>query len=234
MAKQKDRSNLTLDEASDELRVLLVKLYKSKIFIRAGKELSSMLFSSGVEAGSLIAGITALTERNGKIAAANQAILKLSQTQYILKTMELADLYRAADVAELSEFIGDVIDGLREMLADVPAPQRTINVSASVASVRQPAPVYNTIVNVTKPEELSNNIARLASSPSDGNREIRDRIPAGESAQTDANLAEVPFQTQSDNAAYPREESGDLSDGFDDFVEPNGNYYDAYSSEEDK
>lgn len=138
MAKEKKDKNIknsvsSMLSASEELSRLLIKLYKSKSFTRAGKELADMLFKAGIEAGSLLSGISELTERTEKIKTANRAILQLNQTVYIANVMQMADFYRASQVMPLISYIKQVIEGLRELLLNVPATVRKINFRSPVA-----------------------------------------------------------------------------------------------------
>jgi hypothetical protein len=128
-------TRITLSDASLQLSDLLVKLYKSKTFVRLGKNLADSLFQNGFEGGALVSSIPLLSERSAKLDAANQALLKLNQARYILKAMLSAELYTAAQVNKLLSYLNEVIKGLKQMLDSVPATQRKITVKA-------PATVY--------------------------------------------------------------------------------------------
>jgi hypothetical protein len=129
--------SITLTEAGEELSDLLVELYKSKTFIRFGKDLFDMALKNGFEGGALVASIPNLTERQIKIATANSAILKLSQMIYVLDGMVKAEMYTDEQIMKVKLYASDIINALKEMLANVSLPQKKITVKSpiSVSSV---------------------------------------------------------------------------------------------------
>ncbi len=131
MAKKHENKTNSLVTASDELGKVLITLYKSKSFTRAGKDLADTLFKSGVQAGALVSGIAELTERSAKISAANEAILKLNEVLYIAKIMQTADYYRPSQVNPLVAYVQKMIKGLRELLHNVPEVRRRIHVHST-------------------------------------------------------------------------------------------------------
>lgn len=131
MAKKNETQPNSLVSASEELGKVLITLYKSKSFTRAGKDLADTLFKSGVQAGALVSGIAELTDRSAKIAAANDAILKLNEVLYIAKIMQTADYYRPSQVNPLVNYITKMITGLRELLHNVPEVRRRIHVHSA-------------------------------------------------------------------------------------------------------
>jgi hypothetical protein len=118
----------SLSEAADELMSMLTVLYKGKTFVRTGKDLATNLFEKGLEAGSLLASIEDLTDQGVKIHTANQAILRLNQTSFILKAMEMADLYSKDDIVDLVSFIDLIIEGLRDLLIKARPSKRVVPV----------------------------------------------------------------------------------------------------------
>lgn len=126
MGKQNANGAVSLRAASEELGKQLIKLYKSKSFTRTGKDLADLLFNTGIEAGALISGISEVTDRRTKISTANKAILMLNQTMYIANIMQMADFYRPVQVKPIISYIEKLIEGLRELLHNVPDAQRRI------------------------------------------------------------------------------------------------------------
>ena len=117
---KKQKSTITLAAASEELATRLVKVYKCQTFVRAGKDLAEMLFKTGVESGALLSGIAELPDRQAKIDAANQAIIKLNPVLYIADVMCKAELYKPAQVEPLTQYISKVIAALKELLSSAP------------------------------------------------------------------------------------------------------------------
>lgn len=137
MAKEKKDAAVqngvkSMAAASEELSRELIVLYKSKSFTRAGKELADLLFRTGIEAGALLSGVSELTDRGEKIRTANHALLKLNQTMYIANVMQMAEYYRLSQVAPLIDYCKLIIDGLRELLSNVPETVRKIHFRAPV------------------------------------------------------------------------------------------------------
>lgn len=150
MAKKTKKSNETLSlyAASEELARQLIKLYKAKTFVRSGKDLAELLFKSGIEAGSFISGISELSDRQAKIDAANQAILKLNQTMYVANVMQVAEYYTLKQVKPLIQYIGMILNALRDLLNKVPETQRVIRVVNPVDVVHKNAPVAPAVQTV--------------------------------------------------------------------------------------
>ncbi|MGN0815071.1 MAG: hypothetical protein ACI4MH_07555 [Candidatus Coproplasma sp.] len=144
---KQQKGTITLAAASEELATRLVKVYKCQTFVRTGKDLAEMLFKTGVEAGAVLSGIAELPSRQAKIDAANQAIIKLNQVQYIADVMCKAELYKPAQVEPLTQYIAKVIAALKELLASVPEVRRVIRLDTPVGVVdtnpKKPAIVIN-------------------------------------------------------------------------------------------
>jgi hypothetical protein len=140
MAKSSDKRTVSLSSEADELCNLLVDLYNKKLFVRAGKDLANNLFEIGLEAGSLLAAIDELPDKAVQYGTANQAMLKLTQTLYILDAMQRADFYTEAEIKKLSQFLEKTIDTLKRLLVQIrPAEQRVM----PVAAPQQPVVVHS-------------------------------------------------------------------------------------------
>lgn len=229
MAKEKKDKNVknsvsSMLSASEELSRLLIKLYKSKSFTRAGKGLADMLFKTGIEAGALLSGISELTDRTEKIKAANSAILQLNQTVYIANVMQMADFYRASQVMPLISYIKQVIEGLRELLLNVPATVRKINfrspvavaaseIAAAAAAARITVPVVEES-STAVPEEVRGEYLSETVTQQSVEAEILPPADAAEEEKDDGNVQlEMPLPDAPETVAEESE-----GDGFDDFV----------------
>lgn len=131
--KQVEKVTISMYAASEELAMQLIKLQRAKSFVRVGKDWADMLFKSGVEAGALLSGISELCDRQAKIDAANQAVIKLNQTMYLANIMRSAGFYTTKQIAPLLRYVGKLLNGLRELLASVPATRRVIRVENPAA-----------------------------------------------------------------------------------------------------
>jgi hypothetical protein len=107
-------------------------MYKSKTFVRLGKELADMAFKNGFEGGALVASIPLLTDRQAKISTANEAILKLNQLTYLLNAMVKADLYEQSQTVKVYNYADQIVLALKEMLSKVTQPQRKITVKTPI------------------------------------------------------------------------------------------------------
>jgi hypothetical protein len=221
--KEETKQGNSMVAASEELSKLLIKLYKSKSFTHAGKSLADMLFKSGIEAGSLISGISELTERQAKINAANQAILQLNQTAYIANVMQMADFYRASQVKPLTSYVRQVINALRELLISVPEPIRKIHVQSNqpVVQFAQVTVTQPAHVEVTQPAQVAEvastacatNVADTADTASVDNNEST--ATAANTAST-ADTAKVPEEEETVQAVADADEEEQLSFDLDD------------------
>jgi hypothetical protein len=190
MAKQYRTGVMTLFEASEELRNLTVKLYKQKSFTRSAKVLSDMLFQTAVEAGSLLASICDLSDKQVKIDTANAAILKLNKTLYVLNTMRDVELYTSSQIAPLSDFINQVRDAVKELLKKTPVTRRRINVVTPSSQV-----VEQQNAQIDNDDDM-------------------EQLTIGGGAQQ----AYVAQSQQTGAAPNSRGNNGNSSDGFDDLV----------------
>ena len=107
------------ETAAKELGERLVALYKKRFFPRDGKAFAEMLFTAGVEAGSLIQAMSQLTDRELKIETANEALLQISRAEYILGIMCSAKYYRASEAYDLKSYMVKVKDSLKALLKNV-------------------------------------------------------------------------------------------------------------------
>lgn len=99
-----------------ELGKKLIKLYNEKIFPRQGKVFADMLFQSGIEAGSYIAALADVEEREVKINLATNAMVQLNRTQYLVQVMCAAGYYTSANVVGIEEYLGALIRAMRDLL----------------------------------------------------------------------------------------------------------------------
>lgn len=123
--------------ASDELARRLIILYGEKIFPRQGKVFADMLFETGVEAGSYVAVLGEIDEKNTKIDLATKALVKLTQTDYLLSVMHRGKYYDASQVEELQLFLNSLINSIRDLLNAIHGP----NAARFYTQMRPVAPV---------------------------------------------------------------------------------------------
>lgn len=133
--KQTEAGTITLAAAGKELALRLVKVYKSQSYVRSGQELAELLLKTGVEAGAALTGIAELPTRQAKIEAANNAIIKLNQVSYFVDVMCMAEIYKPEQVKNLVQYIGHVINALRNLLASVPEIQRVVRIKTPLGVV---------------------------------------------------------------------------------------------------
>lgn len=107
------------ETAAKELGERIVALYKKRSFPRDGKAFAEMLFTAGVEAGSLIQAMSQLTDRELKIETANEALLQISRAEYILGIMCSAKYYTASETYDLKSYMVKVKDSLKALLKNV-------------------------------------------------------------------------------------------------------------------
>lgn len=103
-------------EVSEELGKKLIKLYGVKIFPRQGKVFADMLFQTGIEAGTYIASLTDIDERGIRIKLATEAMVKLNQTMYLITVMKEARYYEQHQVAEMEDFMQELLRAMRNVL----------------------------------------------------------------------------------------------------------------------
>ena len=106
----------TYRQASEELANRLVILYGVKIFPRQGKVFADLLYQTGIEAGSYVAALGEVDERTAKIDVANNALIKLTQTDYLLSVMLKGRYYETSQVEDLGLFVRELIRAIRELL----------------------------------------------------------------------------------------------------------------------
>lgn len=104
-------------DVSAELGKKLIKLYAVKIFPRQGKVFADMLFQTGIEAGTYIASLADIDERKIKIELASNAMIKLNQTEYLLHVMKDAGYYLPSQIAEMEEYMEELLKAMRELLS---------------------------------------------------------------------------------------------------------------------
>lgn len=104
-------------EISEELGKRLVKLYVLKIFPRQGKIFADLLFETGVEAGTAIAALADLEDRDAKLDLLNKAMIKLNQTAYIITVMKSAGFYTMEEVMSVEEYVNGLIRAVKSLLA---------------------------------------------------------------------------------------------------------------------
>ncbi len=121
-------------EVSAELGRKLIKLYGVKIFPRQGKIFADMLFTSGVEAGSYLAALADIEERNVKINLATNAMIQLNQTEYLVKVMLEAGYYAPVHVVEIQEYLDGLTHAMKELLISAYAQMNSENRHTVVAS----------------------------------------------------------------------------------------------------
>jgi hypothetical protein len=126
---------ITLADASLELSNLLIKLYKEKIFLRAGKNLADRFFECGLEGGALVASIPLLSDRALKLNSINQALLKLNEARYILRAMLSAEYYTATQVNYVLSYLDEIVKGLKQLLDSMPTSPRKVTVKTPAPTV---------------------------------------------------------------------------------------------------
>ena len=136
-------------EVSAELGRKLIKLYGAKIFPRQGKIFADMLFQSGIEAGSYLAALADIEERNVKINLATNAMIQLNQTEYLVNVMLEAGYYASAQVAEIQEYLDGLTNAMRELLISAYAQMHSDNMHTVVAS----APMQSVPKPARRPEQ---------------------------------------------------------------------------------
>lgn len=128
-------------EVSNELGKRLIKLYGQKIFPRQGKVFADMLFQTGIEAGTYIASLADIEERKMKIDLATNAMIKLNQTEYLLRVMKEAGYYEPAQIVEMEEYMEELLKAMRELLSNAFAQLRggkNVTPVAPVPEVKKP------------------------------------------------------------------------------------------------
>ena len=131
---------ISYKEVSNELGKLLIKLYGVKIFPRQGKIFADMLFQTGIEAGTYIASLADIEERNMKINLASNAMIKLNQTSYLIGVMREAGYYDAVDVVEMEEYMDGLLRAMRELLTNAFAQLRSERGGARAVSLQAVKP----------------------------------------------------------------------------------------------
>lgn len=186
----------TYRRASDELARRLVYLYDERIFPRQGRVFADMLFQTGIEAGSIVATIGEVDEKNAKIELANQALIKLTQTDYLLTVMHRAKFYETSQVEELELFVNALIKSIRDLLNTLYGPEASrfytqmhpVNVPpvqprtpAQPPQTPQTAPApaqprvgntyggNSTVINATPPQAVNTGAAPLTPNANGGN-----------------------------------------------------------------
>lgn len=114
-----NQRTISYQQASDELRVYLIRLYTKKTFPRMGKIFADQLFTTGTEAGGFLSVLADLDEIHVKRDTAQSALISLKRADYILKTMKEAGYYSAADVEELLIFFNKIIPAVKGLLVEV-------------------------------------------------------------------------------------------------------------------
>ncbi|MDE6849822.1 MAG: hypothetical protein K2J54_00695 [Clostridia bacterium] len=123
-------------EVSAELGKRLLKLYRVKIFPRQGKIFADMLFQTGIEAGTYIASLADIEERKMKIELASNAMIKLNQTEYLIRVMKEAGYYEPVHVADMEDYMEELLKAMRELLSNAFAQMRSEKNSVHI--VHQP------------------------------------------------------------------------------------------------
>ncbi|MCM1438150.1 MAG: hypothetical protein NC131_02905 [Roseburia sp.] len=111
-------------EVSAELGKRLLKLYRVKIFPRQGKIFADMLFQTGIEAGTYIASLADIEERKMKIELASNAMIKLNQTEYLIRVMKDAGYYEPVHVVDMEDYMEELLKAMRELLSTAFAQMR--------------------------------------------------------------------------------------------------------------
>lgn len=114
-----NQRTISYQQASDELRAYLIRLYTKKSFPRMGKVFADQLFVTGTEAGGFLSVLADLDEIHVKRDTAQSALISLKRADYILKTMKDAGYYSAADVEELVIFFNKIIPAVKGLLVEV-------------------------------------------------------------------------------------------------------------------
>lgn len=110
---------VSYQQASEELRDNLIKLYNKKIFPRMGKIFADQLFTSGIEAGGFLSALSDIDEIHVKRDIAQSALVRLKRSEYILKTMIASRFYTAKEAEDLQVFFNKIIPAVRALLVEV-------------------------------------------------------------------------------------------------------------------
>ncbi|MGN1061071.1 MAG: hypothetical protein ACI4QN_04995, partial [Candidatus Coproplasma sp.] len=114
-----NQRTLSYQQAADELRNCLIRLYGKKIFPRMGKIFADQLFLAGTEAGGYLSVLADLDEIHVKRDTAQCALIRLKRADYILKTMKEAGYYSQQDAEELMVFFSKIIPAVKGLLVEV-------------------------------------------------------------------------------------------------------------------
>lgn len=114
-----NQRTLSYQQASEELRNCLLRLYGKKIFPRMGKIFADQLFLAGTEAGGYLSVLADLNEIHVKRDTAQCALIRLKRADYILKTMKEAGYYSQQDAEELEVFFNKIIPAVKGLLEAV-------------------------------------------------------------------------------------------------------------------
>ncbi|MDE7084265.1 MAG: hypothetical protein K2O81_03385 [Clostridia bacterium] len=136
-------------EVSAELGKRLLKLYRVKIFPRQGKIFADMLFQTGIEAGTYIASLADIEERKMKIELASNAMIKLNQTEYLIRVMKEAGYYEPVHVADMEDYMEELLKAMRELLSNAFAQMRSEKNSVHI--VHQPVVMPASVPAQPKP-----------------------------------------------------------------------------------
>ena len=187
-------------EVSEELGKKLIKLYGVKIFPRQGKVFADMLFQTGIEAGTYIASLTDIDERGIRIKLATEAMVKLNQTMYLITVMKEARYYEPHQVAEMEDFMQELLRAMRNVLNTAFAQGR------ARAAAAQPAPVKHAPI---KPAHTQAHLkqapkAQIISAPAP--QPVTPPQPAVKQVNVDPDGFNSPIAAQSEVAAHSEEE----------------------------
>ena len=216
-----NRREDTYRRASDELARRLLLLYNERIFPRQGKVFADMLFQTGIEAGSIVATLGEVDEKNAKIELANQALLKLTQTDYLLTVLHRGKFYETSQVEELDLFLNALIKSVRDLRNTLYGPETSrfytqmhaVNMPAAAAQpmatapYQQPAPVNKsaqasmpsaaTVINGAAPQQgkvatpTVSGVTTNNAAPADSATVINGAATAGSGVKSNAGSAKV-------------------------------------------
>ncbi len=110
---------VSYQQAADELRDNLIKIYNTKIFPRVGKNFADQLFTSGIEAGGFLSALSDIDEIHVKRDIAQSALVRLKRADYILNTMKAAGYYTPKEAEDLQVFFNKIIPAVRALLVEV-------------------------------------------------------------------------------------------------------------------
>lgn len=207
-----NRREDTYRRASDELARRLLLLYNERIFPRQGKVFADMLFQTGIEAGSIVATLGEVDEKNAKIELSNQALLKLTQTDYLLTVLHRGKFYETSQVEELELFLNALIKSVRDLRNTLYGPETSrfytqmhaVNMPVTAAQpmaaapYQQPAqsaaPSAATVIYGTAPQS-----GKAATSPVNGATTINAAPPAGNAAPANVPSPTGPAPSNADN-----------------------------------